>query len=66
MTSALAHAVVLHAETKDGEVRRRKDGDVGARGRASARPFDVLKQVFSECPSFDEIVPALLMEGGDR
>ena len=28
------------------------------------KAFDILKKVFSECPSFDEIIPALLMEGG--
>jgi DNA ligase-1 len=62
VTTALAHAVVLHAETKDGKCA---DGKTHAElaDRLGAA-VDVLKQVFSECPSFDEIVPALLMDGG--
>ena len=36
----------------------------GAVADVLGRVDDILKQVFSECPSFDEIVPALLMPGG--
>ena len=61
VTCALAHAVVLHS-AKAAEAKE-TGGDVAVADALGAA-FDVLKQVFSECPSFDEIVPALLMEGG--
>ena len=61
VTCALAHAVVLHS-AKAAEAKE-TGGDVAV-ADALGGAFDVLKQVFSECPSFDEIVPALLMEGG--
>jgi len=61
VTQALAHAVVLHSPAA--KAAKEKGGD-GAVADVLGRAFDILKQVFSECPSFDEIVPALLMPGG--
>ena len=61
MTQALAHAVVLHSEAA--EAAKKAGGDSAVADLLGVS-FDVLKQVFSECPSFDEIVPALLAEGG--
>ena len=61
VTCALAHAVVMHS-AKAAEAKE-TGGDVAVADALGAA-FDVLKRVFSECPSFDEIVPALLMEGG--
>ena len=56
VTQSLAHAVVLHAKT----------GKKGAElADALSEAFDVVKQVFSECPTFDQIVPALLEAGID-
>ena len=56
VTQALAHAIVLH-----GEAGKTKKG--GELADALGAAFDTLKQVFSECPTFDEIVPALLEVG---
>ena len=61
VTQALAHAVVLHSEAA--EAAKKAGGDSAVADLLGVS-FDVLKQVFSECPSFDEIVPALLAEGG--
>lgn len=56
VTQSLAHAIVLHAKT----------GKKGAElADALSEAFDVVKQVFSECPTFDQIVPALLEAGID-
>lgn len=56
VTMALAHAIVLHGEAG----KTKKGADLAD---ALGAAFDTLKQVFSECPSFDEIVPALLEVG---
>jgi DNA ligase-1 len=61
VTCALAHAVVLHSPAA--AEAKAKGGDVAV-ADLLGKAFDTLKRVFSECPSFDEIVPALLMEGG--
>ncbi|GIL44509.1 hypothetical protein Vafri_1960 [Volvox africanus] len=52
---ALAHAVHLHREgVKD------KDGRLAEKLEAAAQ---VVKQAYSECPSYDVLIPALLEEG---
>ena len=56
VTQSLAHAIVLH-----GDAGKKKKGAELADALGAA--FDVLKQVFSECPTFDQIVPALLEVG---
>ena len=56
VTMSLAHAIVLR-----GDVAQSKKGAELADALGEA--FDVLKQVFSECPTFDQIVPALLEVG---
>ena len=56
VTMSLAHAIVL-----SGDVAKSKKGAELADALGEA--FDVLKQVFSECPTFDQIVPALLEVG---
>ena len=61
VTCALAHAVVLHSPAA--KEANKKGGQVAV-ADLLGNAFDILKQVFSECPSFDEIVPALLMDGG--
>jgi DNA ligase-1 len=68
VTTALAHAMVLHAESK-AAVEEKTKAAVGARSNSEVADHlgaavDILKQVFSECPSYDEIIPALLMPGG--
>ena len=52
LLTALAHAVRLEREGVTN-----KAGDLAQRLEEAAQ---VLKQVYSECPSFDELVPALL------
>ena len=61
VNQALIHAVVLQS---DAAAKAAKEGGNGAVADLLGWGADVLKQVFSECPSYDEIVPALLMEGG--
>ena len=56
VTMSLAHAIVL-----SGDAAKSKKGAELADALGEA--FDVLKQVFSECPTFDQIVPALLEVG---
>ncbi|GIL75828.1 hypothetical protein Vretifemale_5549 [Volvox reticuliferus] len=52
---ALAHAVHLHREgVKD------KDGRLAEKLEAAAQ---VVKQAYSECPSYDVLIPALLEQG---
>ncbi|GLI65526.1 hypothetical protein VaNZ11_009081 [Volvox africanus] len=52
---ALAHAVHLHREGVKG-----KDGRLAEKLEAAAQ---VVKQAYSECPSYDVLIPALLEEG---
>ena len=68
VTLALAHAVVLHSigDSKEAVQTRIKAEKMSNSSVADelGSANDILKQVFSECPSYDEIIPALLMEGG--
>jgi DNA ligase-1 len=50
---ALAHAAVLE---KDGGIKGSSEAVAGRLEQAS----QIVKQVYSECPSFDELIPALL------
>ncbi|KAL6760310.1 ATP-dependent DNA ligase [Haematococcus lacustris] len=57
--TALAHAVLLHRE---GTGLGKKDGGVGLADRLE-RSAQAVKAAYSECPSYDEVVPALLSYG---
>ena len=61
VNQALIHAVVLQS---DAAAEAAKEGGNGAVADLLGRGADILKQAFSECPSYDEVVPALLMDGG--
>jgi len=56
---AIAHAASLHS---DGLGKGKKDNGVGLAERLE-RAAQTVKQVYSECPSYDELIPALLKHG---
>ena len=64
VTTALAHAAVLHecsAAAAGGDARKLLSGTPLADRLGEAEA--VLKQVYSECPTWDRIIPALLSGG---